>query len=463
MLPDDEIDALVTRIALFPDPLLAAVLQASTLPLQIVEADRFLARKAKDPNAVRKPEWDSSITALLNYESVVTMMSDDLDWTQMLGAAVLDQLSDVQHSIQQFRAEVHAAGLLTSDDKQVVTAEGETIRIMPAQPQVIYVPMYDGPALAAAIAARPPSEDVAPVTGAIAPGSDAPASSSTAAPPEAVPAGAGAAPTVAAGGSTLVYPPAYPPPSYSQPYPSFWTPGAAFVGGALVGGLLGYAIGDDDDDDIEVYHHGYGGGGRNVSGNKVVSGNTVNVVQPNRRETNNQTQAVLRERGGQSAARTAQAHSARPEIGQAGAARPGAAPEGARATSTQRSTSTGISQPRTRPAQQAGAAPSRRSGSAFDASGSGRDAWRESARGAQSRSAAQTRVVSPGAQRPPSASAARERPHREASSGAMQQRRESGGAFSNQSSGGRAAQQSNRGAKSGAARGGGGGGGGRRR
>lgn len=101
---------------------------------------------------------------------------------------------------------------LTSDDKQVVTAEGDTIRIMPAQPQVIYVPMYDGPVLAAEIAARPPPEDAAPVTGAIAPGSDTPAPSSrapsAAAPPEAVPAGAGAAPTVAAGGSTVGYPPA---------------------------------------------------------------------------------------------------------------------------------------------------------------------------------------------------------------------------------------------------------------
>jgi hypothetical protein len=60
----------------------------------------------------------------------------------------------VQDSIQRFRPEVQAAGLLTSDDKQVVIAEGHTIRIMPAQPQVIYVPMYDGPVLAAAIAAR---------------------------------------------------------------------------------------------------------------------------------------------------------------------------------------------------------------------------------------------------------------------------------------------------------------------
>ena len=105
-LADEELDALVARIALYPDPLLAVVLQAATLPLELVEAERFLEKRAKNSKAEPKKEWDPSITALLNYSSVVKMMSDDLDWTQTLGDAVLNQLGDVQDSVQQFRAEV---------------------------------------------------------------------------------------------------------------------------------------------------------------------------------------------------------------------------------------------------------------------------------------------------------------------------------------------------------------------
>jgi Protein of unknown function (DUF3300) len=482
-LSDEELDALVARVALYPDPLLAVVLQASTLPLEVVEAERFLEKRAKDPKAEPKKEWDSSITALLNYSSVVKMMSDDLEWTQSLGDAVLNQLGDVQDSVQQFRAEVQAAGLLKSDDKQTVTTEGDTIKIEPAQAQVIYVPMYDGAALAAALAAQPPA---AAGPEPAAPASEATASqtAAAAAPPldtQAAPAAASSAPaTTVAGGSTVVYPPAYPPayppPSYSQPYPSFWTPGASFIGGAVVGGMLGYAIGDDNDD-IEVYHHGDGyGGGRNVSGNTVTRNNTVNVSPTvNRRDVNNQTQAALRQRsGGQTVSNSTRALEARAQINQGGAApaaatrappprtadrRDAAAPQRARTDQA-----SGAAGGRARQAQRPGSTPEGRSSAgAFSDPRSGRDARRESARGAESRAAAQARPASAAPQR--QVSAPDSRPQRASAARAPQPQRPQaggGGALASQGGGQRAAQQASRGAHS-RGSGGGGGGGGRRR
>ena len=454
MLPDDELDALVARIALYPDPLLAVVLQASTLPLELVEADRFLEKRTKNPQAQPKKDWDASIIALLNYPSVVAMMSDDLEWTQALGGAVLNQLGDVQDSIQQFRAEVQAAGLLKSDDKQTITDDGDIIKIEPAQPQVIYVPMYDGAALAAAIASQPAASggsEIAPA-----------APTEQAAVPSAAPAPAAPAPAapVSAEGTTVVYPPAYPsaypPPTYSQPYPSFWTPAASFVGGAVVGGLLGYAF-SDDHDDIEVYHHGDGyGGGRNVSGNRTVTGNTVNVVTPsaNRRETNTQTQAALRARSGrQIEANSARAQQARAQVNR-GAAAPAASASAAAARST------GAAATNRPPAQRTsersgtrkpGAEPSPRAdSSAFSDVKSGRDTRRESARGAESRAASQRQVASAAPQqRQASTQRMQQRPQRE-TAGASRDRpsQASGGAFASRDSGSRATMDANRGARS---------------
>src|SRR3954454_13818138 len=70
------------------------------------------------------------------------MMNDDLDWTEALGAAVVDRLPDVQASVQQIRAEMQAAGALESNDKQKVIIDQDTIKIETATRDVIYVPIY---------------------------------------------------------------------------------------------------------------------------------------------------------------------------------------------------------------------------------------------------------------------------------------------------------------------------------
>jgi hypothetical protein len=135
-------DDLVGRIALYPDDLVAVILPASTSPLQIVQADRWLEKRKSDPKLAIDDKWDDAVKTLLNYPEVVKMMSNDLDWTSALGEAVVADQGAVMDGVQSFRRRAQAAGNLKSDDKQVVKAEKEIIIIEPANPEVIYVPQY---------------------------------------------------------------------------------------------------------------------------------------------------------------------------------------------------------------------------------------------------------------------------------------------------------------------------------
>lgn len=134
---------LVGRIALYPDDLIAIILPASTYPVQIVEAARFLNRHEKDPSLQPDSSWDDTVVALLNYPEVLRMMSQNLSWTSSLGQAVLDSQANVMDAIQTFRDRAYAAGNLRSDEHQTVTRKSDgTIEIQPANPQVVYIPYY---------------------------------------------------------------------------------------------------------------------------------------------------------------------------------------------------------------------------------------------------------------------------------------------------------------------------------
>ena len=144
VLSKDEINTLVGKIALYPDDLVAIVLPASTYPLQVVEAARFIDQRKKDPSLKPSDKWDDSVVALLNYPEVVKLMNDDLDWTWKLGDAVINQRGEVLDAIQSFRGEAAAAGNLHTDAHQVVQNDDQgEVSIKPADPQVVYVPYYD--------------------------------------------------------------------------------------------------------------------------------------------------------------------------------------------------------------------------------------------------------------------------------------------------------------------------------
>ncbi len=138
-----EIEELIGPIALYPDDLLAIVLPASTYPLQIVEAARFLEALEADSSLQPDEDWDDSIVALLNYPEVIELLNEDLDWTWRLGEAVVAQQADVIAAIESFRDRAYAAGNLESDDYQIVSHEGSSIQITPVEEDVIYVPYYE--------------------------------------------------------------------------------------------------------------------------------------------------------------------------------------------------------------------------------------------------------------------------------------------------------------------------------
>ncbi|HWT78930.1 MAG TPA: DUF3300 domain-containing protein, partial [Candidatus Methylomirabilis sp.] len=142
LLSQQQLEELVGRVALYPDDLLAILLPASTFPLDVVQADRFLQRLKQDKNLQPDERWDESVRNLLNYPEVISMMSQDLDWTRNLGEAVVTQQADVMKAIQAFRAKAQSAGNLKTDDKQIVVQENNVIQIVPADPEVIYVPQY---------------------------------------------------------------------------------------------------------------------------------------------------------------------------------------------------------------------------------------------------------------------------------------------------------------------------------
>jgi len=146
--PPDQIEQLAAPVALYPDALLAQVLMAATYPLDVVQAARWvgdhgdLEGEALE-QAVLEESWDPSVQALAFFPSVLTYMSDNLDWTQDLGEAFLGQQDEVMNAIQNLRQDAQEAGNLVSNEQQRVEEEGDTIVIQPAEPEVVYVPSYN--------------------------------------------------------------------------------------------------------------------------------------------------------------------------------------------------------------------------------------------------------------------------------------------------------------------------------
>jgi len=142
-----ELEELVGPLALYPDELLAIALPASTYPLQIVQASRFLEKRETNPELQPDEEWDASILGLLNYPEALELMNDDLNWTWKLGEAVANQQDDVMAAVQSFRAKVEKAGNLKSDDKVTIVNKTEDdqqiIIIESTSTEVIYVPRYE--------------------------------------------------------------------------------------------------------------------------------------------------------------------------------------------------------------------------------------------------------------------------------------------------------------------------------
>ncbi|MEO6005510.1 MAG: DUF3300 domain-containing protein [Opitutus sp.] len=136
------IEELVAPIALYPDALIALILPASTASSDIVIAARFL-KVGGTANQIDTQPWDDSVKGLAHYPEVVAWMDENLSWTQRLGQAYLDDPQAVMNAVQQARARARTNGVLVDTQQQQVVVEDSYIRIIPAQPDVIYVPRYD--------------------------------------------------------------------------------------------------------------------------------------------------------------------------------------------------------------------------------------------------------------------------------------------------------------------------------
>ena len=150
-LPNDQLDSLVAPIALYPDPLLAQVLAASTYPLEIVQLQQWLAKHTELKGealaaAVEKEDWDPSIQGLAALPDVIKRLGDDIQWTTDLGNAFLAQQSDVMDAVQRMRKKASDQGNLKTNEQQKVSTEvvesKQVIVIQQANPQVVYVPTY---------------------------------------------------------------------------------------------------------------------------------------------------------------------------------------------------------------------------------------------------------------------------------------------------------------------------------
>ncbi|MBN9560013.1 MAG: DUF3300 domain-containing protein [Alphaproteobacteria bacterium] len=164
-----QIDALLAPIALYPDTLLTQMLIASTFPLQVVAAARWL----KEPGhadlkgdaltkALEPLDWDPSVKSLIPFPQALSQLDNNLEWTQQVGYAFANQQKETMDSIQRLRRQAQAEGNLKSTPQQVVLTEGtdgavsaagastgagasssNTIVIQPADPDVVYVPSYN--------------------------------------------------------------------------------------------------------------------------------------------------------------------------------------------------------------------------------------------------------------------------------------------------------------------------------
>ena len=138
---DRDLDNLVGPVALYPDALLAQVLIAATFPDQIESASRYV--RARGTGDVDYQTWDVSVKSVAHYPTVLQSLAERLDWTAALGRAYAAQSYDVMASVQHLRRLAQDQGNLVSNEQQSVIIDDGNYVIVPAQPRVIYVPVYD--------------------------------------------------------------------------------------------------------------------------------------------------------------------------------------------------------------------------------------------------------------------------------------------------------------------------------
>lgn len=139
----EELDTLLGPIALHPDPLLAQILPACTQPAQIVLAARFVRANPSRPDLIDAQLWDDSVKAVARIPSLIAWLDENLEWATQVGEAFTNQPADVSNSVQRLRHKAYDLGNLQSGSQQTVVIEDGQVQILPASPQIVYVPVYE--------------------------------------------------------------------------------------------------------------------------------------------------------------------------------------------------------------------------------------------------------------------------------------------------------------------------------
>ena len=143
-----ELEQILAPIALYPDTVLAHILVAATYPLEVIQAERWTLefpdlQGSEAVEAVDDKNWDPSVKALVAFPHILKRLSEDLEWTERLGTAFLQDEEQLLAGVQSLRQRAYEEGSLDDLDKVSVTHEDDAIIIEPAEPEVVYLPYYD--------------------------------------------------------------------------------------------------------------------------------------------------------------------------------------------------------------------------------------------------------------------------------------------------------------------------------
>lgn len=151
-LTPQELDQLLSPIALYPDSLLSQIMTASTDPQEILDVDNWLSQNpglsgTALTDRAQQQGFDPAFVALVNFPQVLETMAQHIDDYAAIGQAFSTDQAAVSDSVQRLRAQAYAAGALRTNAQQTVDvqqASGQTIYVIqPANPQIVYVPVYD--------------------------------------------------------------------------------------------------------------------------------------------------------------------------------------------------------------------------------------------------------------------------------------------------------------------------------
>ncbi|NMP17816.1 DUF3300 domain-containing protein [Thalassotalea sp. Y01] len=143
-----ELEQMLAPIALYPDSVLTHILVASTYPIEVIQAERYVR---ENPNASQqqlieqgeKMQWDPSVIALMPFADILKKMSEELTWTEQLGNAFLASEEQVLAAVQRLRKKALNAGTFDDMENMQISQEQQNIVIQPVQKEIVYVPYYD--------------------------------------------------------------------------------------------------------------------------------------------------------------------------------------------------------------------------------------------------------------------------------------------------------------------------------